>query len=169
MNVMRAFFCTAVAALAVHAAEPSKQSIERLLEVTEVQKLVGSMFGQVDDMMKQSMDEMIQRRSLPSEAKEVLDSFRRKMVANMKEQVTWDKMKELYFDIYRESFTQEELDGLIAFYESPAGKAFVNKMPVVMQKTMTATQRLLGPILEKIQVAMQEALKEAEAKSKETK
>lgn len=127
------------------------------------------MFGQVDDMMKQSMDEMIQRRSLPSEAKEVLDSFRRKMVANMKEQVTWDKMKELYFDIYRESFTQEELDGLIAFYESPAGKAFVNKMPVVMQKTMTATQRLLGPILEKIQVAMQEALKEAEAKSKETK
>ena len=43
--------------------------------------------------------------------------------------MTWDKLRPLYVRIYQESFTQEEIDGLIVFYESPAGIAFVERWP----------------------------------------
>jgi uncharacterized protein len=60
--------------------------------------------------------------------------------AMLREEMTWDKLRPVYVQIYQESFTQEEIDGLIAFYESPAGFAFVEKMPFVMQKSMSIMQ-----------------------------
>jgi hypothetical protein len=65
--------------------------------------------------------------------------------------------------IYQESFTQEEIDGLIAFYESPAGVAFVEKMPFAMQKSMSIMQSRMAPMMEKIKAAMKEAIAEPKA------
>ena len=50
-------------------------------------------------------------------------------------------------------FTQEEIDGLIAFYESPAGATFVEKMPVVMQKSMSIMQSRAATVMEKMNAA----------------
>ena len=41
----------------------------------------------------------------------------------MREEMTWDRLHPLYVRIYQESFTQEEIDGLIVFYESPASRS----------------------------------------------
>jgi hypothetical protein len=142
---------------------PSKESIERLLVVTDSEKLVGSIFQQVDGMMKTSMDQAMRGRDLPPEAQQFADNFRAKMVAMMKEELSWDKMKALYVQVYSESFNQEEIDGLIAFYESKAGKAFVAKMPTVMQKTMMLTQQKMAPMMQKMQQSMREAMQEVQA------
>jgi hypothetical protein len=40
--------------------------------------------------------------------------------------------------IYNKNLDEETIDGLIAFYKSKAGKAFVSKMPVIMQESMQA-------------------------------
>lgn len=47
-------------------------------------------------------------------------------------------MEPIQIPIYRETFEQAEIDGLIAFYGSPVGQAFVNKMPTVSQKGIVA-------------------------------
>ena len=81
----------------------------------------------------------------------------------MREEMTWDKLRPLYVQIYQESFTQEEIDGLIAFYESPAGVAFVEKMPFVMQKSMSIMQSRMAPMMEKMKAAIKEAIAEPKA------
>src|SRR5262249_25615685 len=89
-----------------------------------------------------------------------LDDMRAVTVKNMKEALKWDDLKQMYFQIYSESFTQEEVDGMLAFYESPAGKAVIKKMPVVMQKSMTQVQQRILPLVQKSveeAVAMQKA------------
>ena len=43
--------------------------------------------------------------------------------------------------VYEQNFTLEELSGLLAFYKTPAGRATLEKMPVVMDQAMHAAQQ----------------------------
>ena len=70
-------------------------------------------------------------------------------------------MRPMFVQIYQESYTQEEVDGLVAFYQSPIGVAYIEKMPIVMQKSMTLVQTRMGPMMEKMQAALKQAMEEA--------
>lgn len=45
--------------------------------------------------------------------------------------VGWKAMEPEFTDIYAKAFTDEQLDGIIAFYKSPSGSALLAKMPEV--------------------------------------
>ena len=62
--------------------------------------------------------------------------------------------------VYKKSFTQQELDGIIAFYKTLAGQAAVNKLPVVMQNTMAEMQQMMQPIMSKMRQHGQEVAAE---------
>jgi hypothetical protein len=48
--------------------------------------------------------------------------------------MSWNGLLEPTIEIYRETYTEEELRALIEFFRSPVGKSFVNKMPDVSTK-----------------------------------
>ena len=146
-----------------HCAPASEESIDRLLVASKVEKMLDTMLVNVDQVMRRSMEASTQGQQLSPEQRRVIDATAAKFVQVMREEMTWDKMRPLYVQIYQESFTQEEIDGLIAFYESPAGVAFVEKMPFVMQKSMSIMQSRLAPMMEKMKVAMKEAIAEPKA------
>lgn len=100
---------------------------------------------------------------MSAEQQRVVDATRAKLVQVLREELSWDKLRPVYVQIYQETFTQEEIDGLIAFYNSPAGAAFVEKMPVVMQRSMSIMQSRTAPMMEKMKAAMQQAIAEAKA------
>lgn len=58
----------------------------------------------------------------------------------MHDEMSWAKMKPQYVRLYVETFDQDEVDGLLAFYATPAGQAMINKMPIVMPKMMGVMQ-----------------------------
>jgi hypothetical protein len=146
-----------------HCAPPSQESIDRLLVDAKVEKMLDTMFANVDQVMRRSMESGVQGQQLSPEQRRVVEATAAKSVRVMREEMTWDKLRPLYVQIYQESFTQEEIDGLIAFYESPAGVAFVEKMPFVMQKSMSIMQSRMAPMLEKMKAAMKEAIAEPKA------
>lgn len=145
------------------AAAPSPESVERLLIVTKTDKMIDSMLQNMEGMISGMADKMRPSGEDTPEAKAKRDNAMRKMLPIMKEELSWDKMKSMYTQIYSESFNQVEIDGLIAFYNSPAGIAFVNKMPLVMQKSMTLTQERMGPMMQKIEALMKKEAEEAAA------
>ena len=146
-----------------HCAPASQESIDRLLRDARVEKLLDTMLVNVDQVMRHSMEASTQGQPLSPEQRRVVDATAAKFVQVMREEMTWDKLRPLYVQIYQESFTQEEIDGLIAFYESSAGVAFVEKMPVVMQKSMSIMQSRMAPMMEKMKAAMKEAIPETKA------
>ena len=79
----------------------------------------------------------------------------------MRQEITWASLKPMYIKIYKETFDQEEIDGLTAFYSSKVGQTYINKMPVAMQKTMSAVQQRMAPVISKMGDAMKAALAEA--------
>lgn len=149
--------------LSANATQPTSSSIDLLLSVTKTEKTLDSMYFLVEKSMHQYLAESLKDKNLSPNQKRLIDAAPSKFTQVMREEMSWEMMRPLYIQIYQESFTQEEIDGLIAFYKSPAGSAFVEKMPVVMQKTMSVMQSRMGPMMEKMQAAMNQAIAEAKA------
>lgn len=149
-----------------HAVETpaSEASIKEMLALSDARKIVDSMFAQVNGMMRTTMQQSIGAREVSPEEQKTLDSVSSKVVAVMQEELSWDKLEPLYVSIYQKSFTQEEVDGLIAFYKSPAGAALMKKTPVVMQQSMAAMQERMGPMMQKLQGIIRESTSELGAK-----
>ena len=144
----------------VQAAPASPESIDVLLTATKAQRNVDTMLSNLDPMMRQSMATATKGQQLSAEQQRMMDATRAQFVQVLREEMAWDKMHPLYVQIYQETFTQEEIDGLIAFYKSPAGVAFVEKMPVVMQKSMSLMQSRMAPMMERMKAATQQAIDE---------
>ena len=141
----------------------SEASIREMLRITEARKLVDGMMPQIEGMMRASMQQAMKGRSISAAEQEAVEKMTAQMLALMQEELSWEKLEPLYLRIYQKSFTQEEVDGLLVFYRSPAGTALIRKMPIVVQETMTAMQQQMVPMMQKIQAAVEKTAAEVAA------
>jgi uncharacterized protein len=141
-------------------APPTEQSIQQLLELTNVRQLLDQIKLQFDSMMSAAIRDAQQGQTLTPERQAVVDRMKAKMSAVMKETLNWDTMMPLYVRTYRASLTQDELDGMIAFYQSPPGQAYIKKMPVIMQNVMVEMQAMIKPMQQKMVEIQKETLQE---------
>ena len=111
--------------------------------------------------MRQGMKDSLQGKPVSAEQQRVLDTVPQKFMAVMREEFNWSKMKPMYIQLYSETFEQDEIDGLLAFYKSPVGQAFVTKMPVVMNKSMVIAQSQMQSLIPKMKEAIDSAMAEA--------
>ena len=151
-------------ALPARAAPATPESIEELLTLTKAEGVLDAMYANMDALMRRALAESLKGQKLTLEQQRSIDAAPARFASVMREEMSWAKVRPLYVQIYRESFTQEEVDALTAFYRTPAGAAFVTKMPGVMQKSIGALQSRMGPLLEKMKVAVDGALAEAGVK-----
>lgn len=145
--------------------KPSDASLEELLTITESQKLIDAMWPQVEGMMNNAAKQALGNSSLNSEQQKVLEGANAKMAGVFKEEFSFEKMKPMMVNIYKESFSQDEVDSMIKFYKSKGGQAVIKKMPLVMQSTMSNVQAQMSTIIPKIQKIQQDAFEEVKAKA----
>lgn len=145
---------------------PSEASIKQLLEVAQARKLVDSVMAQMDNLMLQSIAQATQGQKIPPKVQKEIDQQRGEMAAMMKDLLSWSKLEPLYMRVYQKTFSQQEVDGMIAFYKTPAGQAVIAKMPAVMQNTIEEMQQMMGPVMQKIQKTQQDVVAEMKAEGK---
>ncbi|HXZ92410.1 MAG TPA: DUF2059 domain-containing protein [Burkholderiales bacterium] len=141
----------------------SEDSIRRLLEVTEARKLLDGMMAQVDALMRRNMEQALRGRQLTPEQEAIIARMRGRMADAFREEMAWDKLEPLYVRVYRDTFTQDEVDGMLAFYRTDAGRALIVKMPAVIQTTMGDMQQRMQPLVQKMRAIEEEALTELRA------
>jgi hypothetical protein len=126
---------------------------ERLLEGMQMQETIEKSF----EMVKQMIPAQMKQMGVPDEASsgKAQDVMQETMDLVMKE-MSWDNLKGDYIAIYAETFTAEELKGLVRFYESPIGKKFVEKQPELMQRSMRISQKQMMTLMPKIQELTQQ-------------
>lgn len=151
----------ALASGAAWAAPASEESVETLLAVTKSEAMIDAVYGQIEGLMKQSMQQAVGDKPLTEEQQRVMDSLPARFAAVLRQEFSWALLKPHYVQLYRDTFDQDEVDGLIAFYRSRAGQAFVTKMPALMQQSMALSQQQMKNVFPKIKAAMDEALAEA--------
>ena len=147
-------------------APPSESSIKQLLEVSHVRTLVDSMVGQMDGIMKNAMAQATRGQQPTADMQKEIDQAESEVKSEMKSVLDWSKLEPRYVRIYQKSFNQQEIDGMIAFYKTPTGQAVLNKMPLVLENTMTEVQQMLQPMMQHLQEKQHDIAVKVQAKKK---
>lgn len=133
------------------AAPPSDAQVDRLLSVMRVEQTLQAMLPQIEASQRQMVQQIIAGQPMSAEQQQKLDAIIVKSSAHTREILSWQKMQPLYRDIYQQTFSADDMDAMIGFYGSPAGRNLLDKMPQLMQNTMGAVQKLLVPMLQQLQ------------------
>jgi hypothetical protein len=163
MKALRIAVAVAVAfvAFSARAAPASAESIERLLQVMQVQAQLETMYAQILPAMQTSMRQTLTAQLRSDQAARMLDAVQPRVNALVLEQMSWARLKPAFARIYAEAFSQEEVDGLIAFYQGPIGSALISKTPQLMQRSTQVMQERMGPMLQQVvQITKEEIEKE---------
>ena len=163
-----AFVFALLASTSLFAADspPSEASILKLLEVTNSRSLLEGSMGNVDGVMRNAIKQSLQGKQISDEAQKVLDDMSTKVMQLMKDEMNWDSLQPAFMEIYKRSFTQKEVDGMLDFYATDAGKAVIAKMPIVLQGSMDLVQVRMTNLMPKIQKVQQESIAELKALEK---
>ncbi len=164
----RILLILAAGCLSLQAADtpPSEASVKELLTLTQVSKLMDSMSPQIDAMMQNGVREALKGQTLTPETQAKFDRNRSEALSSLKDELSWSKLEPIYLRTYQKTFTQDEINGMIAFYKTPTGQAMINKMPGTLQTTMTEIQSAMAPTMQKLQRMQQEFLQQVMAESK---
>jgi uncharacterized protein len=127
--------------------------IGQLLVSMNLDKQMDVVFTQMKAMFASQLP-----KDATDEQKAKFSEVQGKILDLVKSRMSWEKMRPQYVKLYSETFTDEEIDGLVTFYESPAGKAMLEKMPVLMTKSMAMAQEVMKEIMPQAQQMMKDAL-----------
>lgn len=163
MRRLAVLICLAASLATARAAPATEASIDALLEASRTERLLDGLYAQLEQAMRNGMLQALQGQTLSAEQQRVVDAAPGRLARVLREELSYASLKPMYLQIYRETFTQEEIDGLLAFYRSPAGVAMVEKMPQAMQRSMVAVQQRMGPVMLKMREALEAAVAEAKA------
>lgn len=156
----------AAASFLAQAAAPTQQSIEKLLVLSHADKIIDSIKPQIGLSVRASIEQAMKGRTPNPEEQKVIDAYVAKCIEITNTSLTMEQLKPLYIQLYTKYFTQADVDGLNAFYQSPAGKSLVTKMPQLMQGMMAAMPGLMAPMMEQMQTAAKKMASDLQALQK---
>lgn len=117
-----------------------KKAAENLLSLMGMEKL-----------LNQSVDQMLQ---MQVQQNPQLAPFQAQMKAFLNKYMSWDSLKNDMATVYTEEFSEQELNDLVKFYETPLGKKTVEKMPALMAKGAAMGQKRVQEHLPELQAAI---------------
>jgi len=132
----------------VRAQEQSRRALaEELMNVMNTQSLMERNLESIKQMIQAQAGQINQITGQPGVSSQTSE----KMFELLSQYLSWDRIKEDFISVYAETYTEDEMKGIIAFYKSPDGQAFLKKQPQLMQRTMEISQKWVADIIPKIQ------------------
>lgn len=112
---------------------------ERFLELTRAEKLAVPVYAQVQQMFAQRFAQS----KAPAGKQALLESYQAKANAALNRAIGWDKLEPDMIKLYTSTFSEAELQELMAFYQSPVGRKVLEKMPVLAAQSVQISQSRL--------------------------
>jgi len=133
--------------------ESSKAAkIEQLMQLTHTESMVTQMTGQIRTMMMSQVEAIGGTPESKATALELMNKLADQIAARM----DWQKLKPDYIKLYADVFAEEEIDGMVAFYKTPAGHAMIEKMPTLLAKSTEIAQRQMAGLMPEIQKTVED-------------
>ena len=153
--------------------QPTKEQLIKLFELMHVRDQLASVTKMIPALVQQQMKTQMQQMqkdhpemAMMSEEKQqaagmVMDKF----MARVFDIYTPDEMISDMAGIYQKHLSRSDVDGMIAFYSSPAGQHMVAMTPVIMQEymplVMQRMQERMKPLTDEMSKEMEQIAKPA--------
>ena len=142
-----------------------RATAEELLRVMKADQMTKPLLVQLRSGLEQQFAQM----GAPDDMKPILKKYTDRLFAAIEETLNWQRLKENIITVYVQTFSEEELQNLVTFYKSPLGQAVIDKMPIVMQRTMEIQQKNMPQFLEKVKQISEEFQQEIRAEMEKKK
>lgn len=143
---------------AVRADDASRMAkAEEFLRVSHTEQMLSQSMSTILNQTKSgAMQQMFGVTLTPEQTKES-EELQGKLVAILTSALSWEKLKPIYVKLYADTYTEQEMDGIIAFYKSPAGEAMLAKTPEIMTKANGLVQQQMVTVMPEIQKLIKDA------------
>ena len=154
MNLILA--CLTLCTLSLTAQERNEDIAKRFLKAMDFEQTVIESGDVGFNMVKQSLE----KHNLSDKAMaEVKDAF----LAYMTRLATDPELRDVTIKTYQKHFTDQELEELINFFDTPLGKKIQKKQPQIMGSVMELSMKIAKRHVPAYQDALQEILQRHEA------
>jgi len=141
----------ALASVPALAAPPTDGDINRLLSASRAQAMLDSMLPQIETMQRQQFEQVTQQRQLTPQQQEQLQRIQARTAQTLRQALSWQQLRPMYVDLYKQTFSKEDVLAMAEFYESSAGQSLLDKTPALMQNVMVAIQARMQPLFADLQ------------------
>ncbi len=139
-----------VAATLSHAGEAEQKAYAmRLIDQLQIVEQQLAVAKNARDIQAQQINSKRLPDSVGQEANVYLNNY----LSILEKSLQSDRLKEQYAEVYMKMYTEEELQTIVMFYDSPAGQKFIANQPVANKSVLNVVQReftRLQPQLQKI-------------------
>ena len=160
---------TAVQPLFAQNVPPTEDSVRHLLELLQTHRVLEDAWNSMDDFMQKSMEQARQTQgpALNAKQQQIIDQFRTDMVSAIKDELAWSKIEPGIVSAYVKTFSQKEINDMIAFYTSASGQSVANKLPLVSRQMTTDIHERMLPLIQKIKQAQRDMMTRLKAAASE--
>lgn len=168
---MKRKICSCVAALALLAAAPawaepaSTESVQKMMRVMKVESQYDSALGSTLQMMRDQMVNSIPKHAnISAEQRAQIEAVIQNAWQKYQERLTGDaEVRKTIFtfsqQLAQKHYTQQEVDALIGFYDSPVGQSILEKQGMMKGEVRSAIPAMLNakvqPIAQEIRLEME--------------
>ena len=142
------------------AAAPTDADINRLLAASRAQNMLDSMLPQMEAMQAQQFAQLTANQQLSDDQKARVQRIQQRTSQTLREALSWSQMRPMYVELYKQSFSKEDVLAMADFYESAAGQSLLDKTPTLTQNLMVAIQQKMTPLLADLQKDLEQITSE---------
>lgn len=154
-----------LAAPPLHAQDsrPTEASVRRVLAAARLDTILDSYGTQIEASLRSGMQRELAGQTLNAEQRAIMNQMQDKMVALMHEEMDWQRMEPRIIELYRNTFTQGEVNGMLKWYTSPTGKAVVAKEPLVTQQMADYAQERVQDVVPRLMQLQKDTIAQLKA------
>ena len=152
---MKRKLCSCVAALALLAATPawaetaSTESVQKMMRVMKVESQYDSALGSMLQVMRDQMVNSIRKHAdISAEQRAQIEAVIQNAWQKYQERLAGDaELRKTVFASFQQlaqkHYTQQEVDALIGFYDSPLGQSILDKQGVMLGEFMQSVPSIV--------------------------
>jgi uncharacterized protein len=141
-----------VAPVGARADEASKQAkVKELFAVMHMDHNLDRMMSAMQHQVQVTAQSAPGTETLTPEKKKIQQEFVDNSMKVVDENFGWSELEPAYAKLYADTYTEAELDGILAFYKSPAGQAMLTKTPELSAGVMQIVHGHMGDFQPKMQ------------------
>jgi hypothetical protein len=148
--------------LTARADEASRRvKAQEMVSLLHMDALMQQMMDAVQKQVSTMAEQLCDKKRTPQQ-QALFDDFTKKAFTLIESRMGWKAIEPEILDLYARNFTDDELDGILAFYRSPAGISMVAKLPAMTTESAQISQARVIALTPELKQMIQEFAKAAE-------
>jgi hypothetical protein len=131
---------------------PSEASVRELFRTMNTRNIIDTARAQMNSSSNSTLNQALANRPLNEQQRQIVRDEHEQIMGLIGGALDWSTLEPEMVEVYRNHFTQQEIDQLLQFYRSPTGQIVVAKLPgatqEMMQKMQARVQALAPRIVE---------------------